>query len=142
VHGVEARALIATLGARDTSIPVHRDDLVPGTFRRGPKLALLVVRRLLVRRDPEIDRRAHVAPLTVGKGEFRWVLRRNRQPDFEGGFWYAVDQPTPRRTAVMVPNRPIGPATVFGMIRDALMAIFIAVTAVAAAELVVWAWTL
>ena len=53
-----------------------------------------------------------------------------------------MDQPTPQRTGVMVPNRPIGPATVFGMIKDALTAIFIAVTAVAAAELMVWAWTL
>jgi hypothetical protein len=44
--------------------------------------------------------------------------------------------------AINPPNRPIGPATVFGMIKDALTAIFIAVTAVAAAELMAWAWTL
>jgi hypothetical protein len=51
VHGVEAGTLIAPLGTRDARIPVNRDDLAPCPFGCGPKLALLVVRGLLVRGD-------------------------------------------------------------------------------------------
>jgi hypothetical protein len=64
------------------------------------------------------------------------------------GFLYILPEPADGRRQAgfcyckLIPQSPDRPCTVFGMIRDALMAIFIAVTAVATAELVVWVWTL
>ena len=61
VHVIEAGTLIPALRAGDARIPVHGHDLVSHPFRGGPELALLVVGRLLVRRDPEIDCCPHSA---------------------------------------------------------------------------------
>jgi hypothetical protein len=43
VHGVEARALVAALGAANALVTVHRDDLMSRTHRHLAQRALLVL---------------------------------------------------------------------------------------------------
>jgi hypothetical protein len=78
---------VPTLGARDASIPVHRHNLVPRPLCRGPKLALLIVRRLPVRTDPEMPVVGFLSSFTTnprfaaafrqGLGEAGYVEGRN-----------------------------------------------------------------
>src|SRR5512132_4642835 len=56
---IEAGAAVAPLGAGDALVFERGCDAPAGARRGGGKRALLVVGRLVVGADPEIDRRAH-----------------------------------------------------------------------------------
>jgi hypothetical protein len=54
-HSVQSRTLISALGSADASVFVNIGNLPAGPFGDRLKLSTLIVSRLLVRRNSEID---------------------------------------------------------------------------------------
>src|SRR5215475_6873634 len=54
-HGIEARSLVSALGAADAVVLVDLHDVEAGSSGNLPQLTLLVGRRLVDCRDPQVE---------------------------------------------------------------------------------------